>query len=72
MLEDVYASSDVNIVMMMFFELFYSEKFLSSQAGLEPTTFWSLVRRSNHWAIRTQMAERIGCNSMLDIFTAKR
>ena len=26
MLEDVYASSDVNIVMMMFFELFYSEK----------------------------------------------
>ena len=37
MLEDVYASSDVNIVMMMFFELFYSEKF--SQAGLEPTTF---------------------------------
>ena len=24
MLEDVYASSDVNIVMMMFFELFYS------------------------------------------------
>ena len=28
MLEDVYASSDVNIVMMMFFELFYSEKFL--------------------------------------------
>ena len=25
---DVYASSDVNIVMMMFFELFYSEKFL--------------------------------------------
>ena len=39
MLEDVYASSDVNIVMMMFFELFYLEKFLSSQAGLEPTTF---------------------------------
>ena len=31
MLEDVYASSDVNIVMMMFFKLFYSEKFLSSQ-----------------------------------------
>ena len=39
MLEDVYASSDVNIVMMMFFELFYSEQFLSSQAGIEPTTF---------------------------------
>ena len=38
MLEDVYASSDANIV-MMFFELFYSEKLLSSQAGLELTTF---------------------------------
>ena len=25
---------------------------------LEPMTFWSLVRRCNHWAIRTQMAER--------------
>ena len=37
---------------------FYLEKYLSSQAGLEPTTIWSLVRRSNHWAIRTQMAER--------------
>ena len=35
MLEDVYASSDVNIIMMMFFELFYSEKFLSSQVGLD-------------------------------------
>ena len=45
-------------VRIMFFELFYSEKFLSSQAGLEPTTFWSPVRRSNHWAIRTQMAKR--------------
>ena len=53
MLEDVYASSDVNIVMMMFFEIFYSEKFLSSQAGLEHTTFWSPVRCSNHWAIFT-------------------
>ena len=39
MLEDVYASLDVNIVMMMFFELFYLEKFLSSQAELEPPTF---------------------------------
>ena len=58
MLEDVYASLDVNIVMMMFFELFYLEKFLSSQAELEPTTFWSPVRRSNHWATRTQIAER--------------
>ena len=29
----------VRFVMMMFFELFYSETFLSSQAGLEPTTF---------------------------------
>ena len=27
---------------------FYSEKYLSSQAGLEPTTFRSPVRRSNH------------------------
>ena len=34
---------------------FYS---LNSQAGLEPTTFWLPVRRSNHWAIRIQMAER--------------
>ena len=32
MLEDVYASSDANIV-MMFFELFYSEKFLG---GMPP------------------------------------
>ena len=45
MLEDVYASSDVNIVMMMFFELFYPEKFLSSQAGLEPTTRSPAIRR---------------------------
>ena len=38
-LEDVhvqYASSDVNIVMMMFFELFLFRK--SSQVGLELTT----------------------------------
>ena len=28
------------------------------QTGIEPTTFWSPVRRSNHWATRTQMAER--------------
>ena len=28
------------------------------QTGIEPATFWSPVRRSNHWAIRTQMAER--------------
>ena len=38
-LEDVhvqYASSDVNIVMMIFFELFLLRK--SSQVGLEPTT----------------------------------
>ena len=39
----MYASSDVNIV--------YDDVLLSSQAGLEPTTFWSPVRRSNHWAI---------------------
>ena len=34
MLEDVYASSDVNIVMMMFFELFYSEKCPTSNYNL--------------------------------------
>ena len=28
------------------------------QTGIEPATFWSPVRRSNHWATRTQMAER--------------
>ena len=28
------------------------------QTGIEPATFWSPVRRSNHWAARTQMAER--------------
>ena len=36
---------------------FYWEKYMSSQVGLEPTTFRSPVRRSNHSAIRTQMAE---------------
>ena len=43
MLEDVYASSDVNIVMMMFFELFYSEKFPSSQAGLEKKSSKNII-----------------------------
>ena len=28
------------------------------QTGIEPATFWSHVRRSNHWATRTQMPER--------------
>ena len=28
------------------------------QTGFEPATFWSPVRRSNHWATMTQMAER--------------
>ena len=28
------------------------------QTGIEPATFWSPVRRSNHCATRTQMAER--------------
>ena len=28
------------------------------QTGIEPTTFWSPVRHPNHWATRTQMAER--------------
>ena len=32
-----YVNRLIIVVMMMFFELFYSEKFLSSQAGLEPT-----------------------------------
>ena len=27
------------------------------QTGIEPATFWSPVRRSNHWATRTQIAE---------------
>ena len=35
----------------MFFELFLIRIFLSSQARFEPTTFWSPVRRSNHWAL---------------------
>ena len=56
MLEDVYASSDVNIVMMMFFELFYSEKYLSSQAGLEPLAAISddqkVVGSSPTWELR--------------------
>ena len=26
------------------------------QTGIEPATFWSPVRRSNHWATRTRMA----------------
>ena len=41
MLEYEYASSDVNIVMMMFFELFlqfYSEKFLSRTFSLLSTS----------------------------------
>ena len=43
--------------MLMFFKLFFnSEKYPSSQAGLEPTTFRSLVRRSNQ-----------GCISMWDM-----
>ena len=28
------------------------------QTGIKPATYWSLVRRSNHWATRSQMAER--------------
>ena len=56
MLEDVYTSSDVNIVMMMFFELFYSEKYLSSQAGLEPLAAISddqkVVGSSPTWELR--------------------
>ena len=49
MLEDVYASSDVNIVMMMFFELFYSEKC--------PTSNYNL--RSAIWVLIAQWLERL-------------
>ena len=54
----MYARSDVYFVMMMFIELFLLKKISDSQAGLKPTTFWSPVSRSNHWAISTQTAER--------------
>ena len=34
----------------------YSKKTISEpQRGIEPTTFWWLVRHSNHWATKTQM-----------------
>ena len=49
MLEDVCASWDVNIIMMIdVLRTILLKKFLSSQAELEPTAFLSLVRRSNH------------------------
>ena len=35
------------------------------QTGIEPATFWSPVRRYNHWATRTQMAERTICTGSL-------
>ena len=48
-LEDVYASSDVNIVMMMFFELFYLfiffiffELFFSDQKVVGSSPAWEL------------------------------
>ena len=45
--------------MMMFFELYLFKKISELLSGTrKPTTFRSPVRRSNHWAIRTQMAER--------------
>ena len=31
---------------------------MKPQTGIEPTTFWSSVRRSNRWATRPQLAER--------------
>ena len=34
------------------------ENISEPQMGIEPTTFWSPVGHSNHWAIKTQMAER--------------
>ena len=52
------------------FKYMYMENFLATQAfanpenisepqtGIEPATFLSPVRRSNHWATKTQMAER--------------
>ena len=48
----------------MFFELFYSEKFLSSQAELEPTAFWSPVRRSITIELLGLRWLNVGCNSM--------
>ena len=55
MLEDVYASSDVNIVMMMmFFELFYSEKFLNYNWS---TSNYNL--RSAIWVLIAQWSEHL-------------
>ena len=34
------------------------ENISEPQTGIEPATFWSPVRRSNHWATKTQMAQR--------------
>ena len=34
------------------------ENISEPQTGIEPATFWSPVKRSNHWATKTQMAER--------------
>ena len=68
----MYASLDVSIVMMMFFELsiFYSEKYLSFQAGLEPTTFRSSARRSK---LEEQIiiAKNSSKNIIITIFTAE-
>ena len=33
---------------------------MSTQTGIEPATFWSPVRRSNHWATRTQSCWKLG------------
>ena len=40
---------------MRVLKLFYSEKLSESLTGIEPVTFWSPVRCSNHWATLTQM-----------------
>ena len=55
--------------MMMFFELFYWAKFLSYQAGLEPS--------DRRWdALTIELLglkwQNVGYNSTLGIFTAKR
>ena len=41
----------------MFFELFLLRKISEFPAGLEPTTFRSPVRRSNHWYSYIEIAQ---------------
>ena len=44
---------------------FYSEKYLSSQAGLEPTTFRSPVIPSNYWANPQPTFSHLSSNSSM-------